>query len=443
MNEPLDVVRSIIRRAVSEGFDEALAVVNLRNWTMAKFANNTATIVQSWNNRTVNLYLTKSGRILILENLRLSEDVLTNALLNAKENADRVEQSELYAPLPKASGRPLNLPICKTISENMDKIVESVTAVIDSALTEGANRAAGTLSAGVETTCIINSLNDELCEKSSFINVYVRAFKDDNSGHWAWTSRYFDEKMLKETGRRAGMYASMTYSSINVEPGRYTAVLSPLVFGNLVNYIAWAASAFAVLIGMSFLSKYKQGEKVASELFTLKDAPHDEKLSFSRGFDDEGVATFSKLIIERGELRNLLHNSKTAKMFNTTSTGNAGLLMPRPWNLVVEGGTLREDEMVKLIDKGFFVLNNWYTRLQNYVEGQFSTVTRDLLLYVENGEIRGSVKRMRIADTFPHILANIDGLSREVYDISWWEVEIPTRLPFVIVRNVLFTKPEV
>jgi len=443
MNESLDVVRSIIRRAISEGFDEALAVVDLRDWTMVKFANNTATIVQNWNNRTVYLYLTKNGRILILENLRLSEDALTNALLNAKENADRVEQSELYAPLPKASGRPLNLPICKTVSENMDKIVESVTAVIDSALTEGANRTAGTLSAGVEATCIINSLNDELCEKSSFINVYVRAFKDDNSGHWAWTSRYFDEKMLEETGRRAGMYASMTYSNINVEPGRYTAVLSPLVFGNLVNYIARTASAFAVLIGMSFLSKYKQGEKVASELFTLKDAPHDEKLPFSRGFDDEGVATFSKPIIERGELRNLLHNSKTAKVFNTTSTGNAGLLMPHPWNLVVEGGTLREDEMMKLIDRGFFVLNNWYTRLQNYVEGQFSTVTRDLLLYVENGEIKGSVKRMRIADTFPHILANIDGLSSEVYDISWWEVRIPTRLPFVIVRNVLFTKPEV
>ncbi|RLG75105.1 MAG: hypothetical protein DRO12_05995 [Thermoprotei archaeon] len=110
---------------------------------------------------------------------------------------------------------------------------------------------------------------------------------------------------------------------------------------------------------------------------------------------------------------------------------------------MVEGGDMLEDEMIRETRRGFIVLNNWYTRLQNYIEGEFSTVTRDALMFVEKGEIVGYSQRMRIADKFPRLLRNIIGMSKKCYDIQWWEVRTPTRAPFILVSETIFTKPSV
>ncbi|MEM3490944.1 MAG: metallopeptidase TldD-related protein, partial [Fervidicoccaceae archaeon] len=92
---------------------------------------------------------------------------------------------------------------------------------------------------------------------------------------------------------------------------------------------------------------------------------------------------------------------------------------------------------------GIIIMNNWYTRLQNYVEGQFSTVSRDGALLVKDGEIVGNLGRVRLSTSLPRMLSSIEQLSRERSNILWWEVEIPTRSPFALIRGVNLTRPEV
>jgi len=101
------------------------------------------------------------------------------------------------------------------------------------------------------------------------------------------------------------------------------------------------------------------------------------------------------------------------------------------------------DDIFCEVGEGIFVLNNWYTRYQNIVEGQFSTVSRDVVLYVKGGEPKSIIRRVRIAEVFPNLLNNIVGLTKTKYDVAWWEVKPPVRVPFVIAKNVLFTRPEV
>ena len=124
----------------------------------------------------------------------------------------------------------------------------------------------------------------------------------------------------------------------------------------------------------------------------------------------------------------------------TKSTGNAGWLFPRAWTLRVELGDASLNEMISEVKKGILVTNNWYTRLQNNVEGIFSTITRDALFYIENGEIKRPWKKLRIADTLPRLLQNIYMLGKEYYDIKWWEVDIPSRLPYILVKDIKTSK---
>jgi PmbA protein len=152
------------------------------------------------------------------------------------------------------------------------------------------------------------------------------------------------------------------------------------------------------------------------------------------------VKTYNKPIIENGLLKTLLHNTKTAFIMKTSTTGNAGWIMPHPWNIRISPGDSTFEEMVSEIKRGLIITNNWYTRLQNYVEGEFSTIARDAIFLVENGRIIKPVNRVRIADKFPVLLKNIDLLSKDLFDIHWWEVGIPTKSPYVLVRNVRITK---
>ncbi|MEM4692580.1 MAG: metallopeptidase TldD-related protein, partial [Sulfolobales archaeon] len=154
-----------------------------------------------------------------------------------------------------------------------------------------------------------------------------------------------------------------------------------------------------------------------------------------------GVETYNKPIINRGVLSSILHNTATGKVFRTASTGNAGWVNPRPWNLVIEPGDSSLDSMISEVRKGYIILNNWYTRLQNYVEGQFSTVARDLVLEIRNGSIVGYVDRIRIADKFETLLKSIKLISKDTYDITWWEVRTPTRSPYILAENINLTKP--
>jgi PmbA protein len=144
--------------------------------------------------------------------------------------------------------------------------------------------------------------------------------------------------------------------------------------------------------------------------------------------------------VENGILRSYLHNTSTAKKFKTSSTANAGWIVPQPWNIVVEGGDLHEEEMLKELGDGIYMTNNWYTRFQDYRSGDFSSVCRDGLFRVKGGEITESLKGLRISDNLPRILQNIAAMSRNRKWVKWWEVEIPTLTPSVIVRNVRLTR---
>ncbi len=441
--EVLQLASYAVERGRALGLDNVAALVTATRRTMVKFANNEVTVVQSWVDTFIQLYTARRSRIMITSFSCRSRDDIDRVLQEISAKINYIDVSELYAPLPKPTGKPLQNLVDPKLVENLDIVVESVPKLIDAGLREGAERLAGVLHAGYRIKGLATSSGTELSEESTFIEVYTRAFYGENSGHWAWTSTKFDEDKVVEVGRRAASYAKISLPVISIEPGRYTAILAPLVVGNLVTYIARAASALKAMLGMSMFAKYGPGTQVGSEHVNIVDEPRDPVLPGSTGFDDEGIETRRKYILRKGVFETFLHNSKTASKMGAQTTGNAGWLDPRPWNVVVEPGDLSEDELFKEVRRGIFVLNNWYTRYQNIVEGQFSTVTRDTVIYVENGEPKALVRRLRIAETFPSLLKNVIGLTKTSYDIAWWEVKPPARAPFMIIENVLFTRPEV
>jgi PmbA protein len=169
----------------------------------------------------------------------------------------------------------------------------------------------------------------------------------------------------------------------------------------------------------------KLGQKVASETVTLRDNPAAYSMG-NRVFDDEGVPARENVLIGKGVLKTYLHNTSTAKKFQTETTGNAGIVVPTPWNLELDAGSMNREEMFREVKHGLYLTNTWYTRFQNWAKGDFSTIPRDGIFLVEGGEIKQSW-----------------GISKEQQPVHWWiEARPPSLSPYILMKDVQITRPK-
>lgn len=442
MGSEVEIAQKIVDEAIKRGFDEAAAAVTLSRRVMAKIANSEPTVIQYWNPITVELYLAKDRRMFIGSYEPGSIEELLKGIDRIYSMALKVVESEFYAPLPEPTPvKQVGGLADSRVVEAMHGIDRLSETVIEVAHREKVDSVAGMLQLSYMRTSLVTSKGVQLSEDKTALQGYIRAFAEpDGSGQWCFTSTRYDVSGLEEMASIAARYAVESRNRREIEPGVYDIVFSPMVFGNLLEYVVDMASAFSVLMGLSIFMKSRVGDRVSSERLTVADEPRNRDLPNASSFDYEGLETFDKNIIEEGALKTLLHNTKTAKIMNTKSTANAGWIRPTPWNIVVRPGDAKLEEIIASVRKGLLITNNWYTRLQNYVEGLFSTIARDATFYIENGRIVKPVNRIRVADSLPNILKNIELVGRDLYNIQWWEVSTPSKIPYILTRNIKVTK---
>jgi PmbA protein len=74
------------------------------------------------------------------------------------------------------------------------------------------------------------------------------------------------------------------------------------------------------------------------------------------------------------------------------------------------------------------------------VTGDFSTIPRDAILLIENGEVKGPVRDLRISENMRTLYQRVAALSKERRQIHSWECETPTLHPYALVERVNVSK---
>ncbi len=437
-----ETAEKILARLTEKSKDAAV-IVKKTQTTMIKYANSQPSVVQNWINTTMHLYINREGRVFTTSISSLNPEDGVKRLLKLTDNYRFMEPSFYSAPLPEPVAPHMSVSVVDKKIEDAMLNPERIMGIPYMYMEEyGIERFAGMMELGLEEEALMTSKGFFGEKKLSYMKGYIRGFRGENSGQWSYTTTGYDEKIIQETVKKAFEYASQRLPKRKVEPGEKTVILSPMILSNLTDYIADASTATALDMGLSFLAKYKKGDQVGSESFTLLDSPLYEQMPYTSRFDDEGMPTKNKPIFKNGSLKNILHNTKTAEKRGEKSTGNAGWISPHPWNLIVQPGDSSQEEMIAETRDGLLITNNWYTRLQNYIEGAFSTVSRDAVFIIENGEPVGIAHRIRLADSFPRVLRNISLLGRTQYQIQWWEVETPVKAPYAMIEKARITVPE-
>jgi len=442
--EIVDKVTDIVFKKASQlKVDDISVISGYGKESMLRFSNNSITIVDTLDEVVVFLYLAKERRRAIGTTSSLQEGDLNRFVNQLFSSMKYIEESEEYTPLPKGPFKYESFNSYDARIEGLSgELVDYCDTAINTALREGAVRVSGALTSDVAAYKIKTSAGVESIDRSSSITINVRAFSETNSsGHGlscaASTSKFNPE----EAGATAGRLAKESKRVGYWEEGIYDLIVGPTVAADLMQMVASSASAFRVDTGTSFL-KDCLGKKVASEQLMLQDFGTIEGGFDGRAFDDEGVPTKRTNIIENGVLLTYLHNISTAKKYGTTTTGNAGIISPHPWNVVVNEGSMSLDEMISESKKAVYVTNNWYTRYQSYVTGEYSTLPRDATFIIDSGSIKYAITGTRISDNIPRQLLNISGMGKEKKWVKWWEVETPVYTPPILIKNVNITKAQ-
>ena len=452
-----ELAKYIVKRAQKLGADDVVATVVDNTVRQVRFANNDITLNTTWDTINVEVFLSYKKRLISssLNNPSQSE-TFSSVSINKNITKEKVDQflkrmlkmAKMMKPKTDyygiADGK-FNYGRFKDFYDKRivninEKNVDFVKDAIDAAVSEGAKRCAGVLYSSVFNESKHTSNGIDVKEKGTSINISLRAFKEkDESGHSVSVSRIMKGFDPKKAGSEAGRLAADYSKPVQGVDGNYDVIFGPMIMANLLYYMSYAFSAFEVDSGESFLIN-KIGKKVANDNVTLYD---DARLPNGFGstlFDEEGRPTSTLKLIDKGMLKTYLHNTSTAKKFGAKPTGNAGIVYPSYWNLVLEKGNSNLNEMISEVKNGIYITNTWYTRFRDYLAGDFSTIPRDAMFEIKNGKISQPVKGLRLSDNMKHILESVYMISKERRHIDWWEVEKPVTTGWVLCKDIKLTR---
>ena len=203
---------------------------------------------------------------------------------------------------------------------------------------------------------------------------------------------------------------------VQIEKGRIPVILRPAAVLNWLQYLIWTFDRRTADEGHTPFTD-QIGKQFFGKDFTFRSSLDDPDLNAAK-FLNGGVPAENVNWIVNGVLKNMSATRYYAKQKNLKAL--------RPYNIIVEGGDTSEAEMIKMVKRGVIVNNFWYIRPIDRKIGEWTGLTRDGVLYFEDGKIQKSVTNFRwneiLHDATKRILAMGPVIQQEYY------AKIPTLL---------------
>lgn len=269
---------------------------------------------------------------------------------------------------------------------------------------------------------IKNSKGLELHSKENICYTYISVIAEENgivkTGSHFQLGRDFSKFDYKELSEVAVKRALNKFGTITLTEVPKTCVIENLAFSSLLGAMSNIFSAEAVQKNISKL-KGKLNEAVASSIVTLVDDPFLKDGLANSSFDDEGVPTSYKEIIQDGVLKTYLYNLKTAYKDGVSSTGNGvkgsykGTVGISSFNLYIKPSSKSFDKMIENIKEGIFITDfaGLHSGL-NTISGDFSLAGEGF--YIKDGKIDRPLNQITISGNFFELLKNIKDIANDI-----------------------------
>ena len=241
------------------------------------------------------------------------------------------------------------------------------------------------------------------------ISCSVIAEQDGNMqrDYWYSTARSAADLLSAEqVGRIAGERTMRRLNIRKIKTCQVPVIFEASLASGLISSLISAISGGNLYRKSSFLLD-SLGKQVASPVLNIVEDPFIQKGLASSPFDNEGVATQKRSLVQDGVLQGYILSSYSARKLGMQTTGNAG----GNHNLIVQAGEHDFAGLLKTMGTGLVVTELLGHGL-NMVTGDYSRGAAGF--WVENGVIQHAVDEITIASNMAEMLKSIVAVGNDV-----------------------------
>lgn len=225
--------------------------------------------------------------------------------------------------------------------------------------------------------------------------------------YWYSSARAADDLDSVETvGRIAGERTARRLGCRRVKTSQVPVLFEAPLAAGLISHLVSAISGGNLYRKSSFLLD-SLGRQVMSPQISIVEQPHLLRGLASAPFDNEGVATAPRTLVQDGVLQGYMLSSYSARKLGMQTTGNAG----GNHNLIVSHGDLDFNGLLKTMGTGLLVTELLGHGL-NMVTGDYSRGAAGF--WVEKGVIAYPVEEITIAGNLGDMLRGIVAIGNDV-----------------------------
>jgi len=229
---------------------------------------------------------------------------------------------------------------------------------------------------------------------------------------WYSSERSADDLASPEAiGRYAAERALSRLKARKVATAEVPVLFESTLAAGLLGALVQATSGGALYRRASFLVD-SLGQPILASHIDVEEDPAIPRGKGSSAFDDEGVRTRARSVVQGGVLQGYFLSSYSARKLGMKTTGHAG----GSHNLVMKSRATAPGDslavMLKRLHRGLFVTELMGQGV-NYVTGDYSRGASGY--WVENGEIAFPVEEVTIAGHLPQMFKDIVAIGADTY----------------------------
>ena len=417
-----------------------------------------------------------SGAVGTAATVQLDRQSLQNVVRDARAAARLMSPDPNFRSLARPSGRrPHRLAPDKAIlgGGSAERLLEQAESAV-CCFPKGVDLAGSIISVS-EVFCVCNSSGVDTGRGEDTLAVAQLTAErveggDVLSSGMGWSaSRRLSELDAASAARQALELAVLEPKLRTVPEGDYDVILGPYSVADIIdNMLAPQLGMAQIYSGTSWLPAERRpdgngvmlrrpglGATVAAPSVTLREDPHLPGAMGSRTFDDEGVPTAPRALIDRGVWTGVLSNSYYAHLYGFEPPGNGFRFGPRPGrmasalisnsptNLLVEPGEMSFDELVgECRGDALYVPRTWYTYPTRYGASGFSSSNRSTAFLVRKGElVPVAPNAFKLRGDAARVLGEVKGIGKEVSTATTWSASFCSIVPHLLTGGIRVEKP--
>ena len=365
----------------------------------------------------------KDGKMGYSHTQYLSADEATRLVHDAAECADVLEVAEFaeifgkkeqYAVIEQFESTGCNVAQLKKMAIEIEALAKAQDARITAVPYAYASYSRSEI-------CLANSHGLDLANVRGGYTVVCEAVAEHEgkrySGDCAQETLQTEDIDLKKIVGEAVELALGAIGGKTVKSGQYPIVFSGRVMREMLDCFAGVFSGDAAQKGLSLLAG-REGEQIAADIVTIVDDPHRADSLHKSAFDDEGVPTNVKTLVENGVLKTLMYDMNSAAKAGLKSTGNgrkgsyAGDINTAPFNFILMPGQKTPQDLLCGIEQGLYIteLKGMHASA-NAATGDFSLEAKGWL--IGNEQRTRPAEQFTIAGNFYQLIKDIDAIAND------------------------------